>query len=512
MAQVGVRLLIVLAAAEFTGCASVPYRLDASAYRTDPILVTPGTRGPYGGPIWISLPEFALESGNPLALSISVPGSGIAKITLAMTVLGRLEAHIPPPTYDALARTPHPEEVLYEALKGEGGKLRFLQGSNTLAAKALAVTLAERLPRSTSNAWSDLYALDPALRSLALVPGMRLRLEGMLPVTADLERLSNERSQGSITAPGYLYMSPADDGTSASITLSPALRGLHVEGSSECNYDCPRWTDAGGLSSLISGQWRYWTALYPQKLGAVRGAEGPLQFVNEELLPTAGPPAVLLVAAASGADMAAFMARAREQQQMAIGSASVEAAKSAWRRARQALDAKANAAALTIETLIKAAHTDSVQRTEEGRAAVKALEAERAAYASLQREGDKVAIDCRLNDPPVAGCYVLRYRVLPVPEILVTVQGVQRWVEVGTTVGMVLAPHEPIRAARTLAGKYDSDVEAWRNAGARVNARGIGVHRLYRGSRHAIEVQPGSPADAVRNVVLQPGDEIEWSN
>jgi hypothetical protein len=77
---------------------------------------------------------------------------------------------------------------------------------------------------------------------------------------------------------------------------------------------------------------------------------------------------------------------------------------------------------------------------------------------------------------------------------------------------MVLAPHEPVRAARTLAGRYESEIEAWRNAGARLGAGRLDVHRLYEGARHAIEMQPGSPPDAIRNVVLQPGDEIKWSN
>ena len=155
---------------------------------------------------------------------------------------------------------------------------------------------------------------------------------------------------------------------------------------------------------------------------------------------------------------------------------------------------------------------DIIERGPEGRAAFEALEKERAAYRSFRLQTEEVSIDCKLNVPRVTDCYVLRYRVLPVPEILVTVQGVQRWVELGTTVGMVLAPHEPVRATRALAGRSDGDIENWRNATARVRSDRLTIHRLYQGGRHAIQVQPGSASDAIRNVVLQPGDEIKWSN
>lgn len=521
--------LVVLGTTALVGCGNLSYRLDSGQNQTDPVLIAPGTKGTTGGPIWLSLPEFSLDSRNPLQLNICLPDLGCVAdtkcnnnskcvtFTLKNTIRG-LEVSIPRSTYDALARTPHPEEVLFKALKREDKKFRILRGPNTLATKALAVSLATRLPRSTSNTWSDLYAYDATLRSLALVPGMRLRLEGMLPVTADLERLSNERSQGSINAPSYLYLSPTDDGTSASITLSPALRRLGVNDSSECSYDCPRWTDAGGLSSLIGREWRYWSIIYPQKLGPVRGVDGPLQFVNEELLPTAGPPAVLLIATRNGADMAAFIEKAKERQRNTNlhESIQIQTAQAKWRGARQTLDAKAKAAGLSIEALILVASNSNglVTKTEEVSAAIKALQEERAAYDFLIHMADDVSIDCTLNTPPVAGCYVLRYRVLPVPEVLVTVQGVQRWIEVGTTVGMVLAPHEPIRAARTLDGEYDNNVELWRNASALVDVRGLNIHRFYRGVRHAIEVTPDSPADAIsiRNVILQAGDEIKWSN
>jgi hypothetical protein len=514
MARIDARLLVLLTAA-LAGCASLPYRVDASSAtrRADPILVAPGTKGEFGGPVWIPLPEFTLNSNQPLTLVLSVPGSATVTVTLEVNV-GGLEAHLPMGGYETLASTPQLEDVIHAALSGQSGRLRFLRGEQALAAEALAVTLASRLPRTTSNTWNDLFAHDPGLRSLALVPGMRLRLEGMLPVTADLERLSQERSQGSITAPSYLYTSSTGDGTSASITLSPALRKLGVDASSDCNYDCGRWTDAGGLSALIGAQWRYWSLLYPQRLGVVRGAEGLLQFVNEELLPTAGPPAVLLVATNTGEDMAAFMAKAREQlrKNTSKSASTIQAAMIEWHKTQRVLDDAAKVLKLTIEAVSHAADTNTLPRSAEGLAARNAFEVERAAYASLQRQADDVSIDCKLNVPRVAGCYVLRYRVLPIPEILVTVQGAQRWVELGTTVGMVLAPHEPVRATRTLAGRYDSNIEEWRNAAARVRAGRVGVHRLYEGGRHAVEVQPGSPPDSIRNVVLQPGDEIQWSN
>jgi hypothetical protein len=521
MASVSARLLFVLAAA-LVGCASPTYRIAALSKDDlkDPLLVAPGTRGEYGGSVWVPLPEFKLESGRSLTLNLDVPGSGIVILSLEEKPFG-LEAHLPMSTYVALAGTSQLEEVIHAALKGQGQRLRFLRGDQALATEALAVTLAQRLPRKTSNTLKDLFAFDPDLRSIALAPGMRLRLEGMLPVTADVERLSDERSQGSITAPSYLYTSSPGDGTSASITLSPALSKLGVDAKGNCDddrpahlvdYDCKRWADAGGLSDLIGAQWRYWTLLYPKSLGAVRAVNGDglLQFVHEELNPTEGPPAVLLVATSNGADMAAFMVKAREQLGKASSSAStIQAAKVKWREALRVLDDSARVAGLSIKAVFQAARTNNLPLG----AVSKAFEKERAAYALLEREVNNSAIDCKINPPQqVAGCYVLRYRVLPVPEILVTVQGVQRWVELGSTVGMVLAPMEPMRATRPLAVRYDSNIEEWRNAAARIRADRVSVYRLFEGGRHAMEVQPGSPPDAIRNVVLQPGDEIQWSN
>ena len=457
MAQVVMRLLVLLATVSLGGCASVSFRLDATADRTNPILLTPDTRGEHGGPVSISLPEFALVSEHSLELSIDFPSAASATVTLEKTFFGGLEARIPGPTYAALASASNPEDALFKALKEKAQKLRVRQGPNTLAAERLAISLAARLPRSTSKTWSDLYAYDPALRSLSLMPGMRLRLEGVIPVTADAdEKKRLEKSHGSIAAPSYLYLSPWDDNANGSITLSPALRGLGVDSSDkiceggkseECQPEPKPWYHAVGLSSLIEQKWRYWTLVYPKDLGPARGSDGALQFVHEELIPRDGAPAVLLVAATNVADMAAFIA------------------------------------------------------------AAKAVEQAKAVPQS--QKSKKTSIDCE-NTP--TRCFVLRYRVLPVPEILVTVQGVQRWIEIGTTVGMVLAPHEPMRAPRTLAGQHLSAIEEWRNADTRLSVRRLDVHRLYRGNRHAIEVQPGSPAASIRNVVLQPGDEIKWSN
>lgn len=444
MAQADVRRLVVLMSlAVLSGCASVPFQVDATADKTDPILVTPDARGVPGGPIWISLPEFALESGRSLLLSVDLPRAGTSTVTLEMTVFGGIEAQIPRLAYDALARTLDPADAIFKALGPHVGKLRVRQGPNTLAAQGLAVTLAARLPRSSSRTWNDLYAHDSELRSLALVPGMRLRLEGVTPVTADtLKNATESGSQGSIAAASYLYLSPADEGTNGATTFSPALRGLNMNGSRPCGTkECQLWQSAVGLSSLAATQWHHWTVLYPEQLGAVNLSTGSLQFVQEQLTEKPGVPAVLLVATSTVEAMSAFIDDAKKK---------------------------------------------------------------------LSQKSQTVAIDCR--DTTDARCFVLRYRVLPIPEILVTVQGVQRWVEVGTTVGMALAPHEPVRAPRTLDGKYSSEVEAWRNEGTRLDSRRWKVHRLYRGNRHAIEVQAGSPYDAVRNLVLQPGDEIKWSN
>lgn len=516
--RINVWLVALLCGMSLVGCENM-YRLDARQIN-DPILIVPGTRGAPGGPIWVSLPEFSLESTDPLQLSICLQDLGCladtgcdknpkcVSITLEENNWG-LEAHIPPLTYDALARTPHPEEVLYEALKSEDKKFRILQGQDTLAAKALAVTLAARLPRNTSNTWSDLYAYDPVLRSLALVPGMRLRLEGMLPVTADAERPVATRSQGSITAPSYIYLSPADDGASGPITLSPALRGLDVSGSNKCK-NCPRWTDAGGLSSLIEQSWRYWAAVYPKHLGPVRGKSGDLQFVHEDLNPTLGPPAVLLIAAAESADMAKFLKAAKDRITDKNAVESFEFAQEHWLESIEILDRKASENGFTIEKLTSIPKGPDRDRLP--KEVLDALEYQKKAFDEFQSKAEEVAVDCKLVNPPTVGCYVLRYRVLPVPEILVTVQGVQRWVEIGTTIGMVLAANEPLRAPRTLAGVYEEDVEKWRNAGTHLNICTLDVLRLYQGRLYTIEVQPEEPADAIRNVILQPGDEIKWSN
>lgn len=454
-------IIVVLGATALVGCGNLPYRLDADQKLNAPILIAPDTGGSPGGPISVLLSEFSLDSRDPLQLNICLPNLGCIGntvcnknskcviVTLQNTLRG-LEAYIPSDAYVALAEAPHLEELLYDALKCQncgGGKLRILKGPKTFPAKALAITLAARLPRSISNTWGELYNYDPYLRSLSLVPGMRLRLEGMLPITADsITSGSSNRSFGSIAAPSYLYLSPANAKASGSITLSPALRNLGVAVNPErCEgQNCKIFREVGGLSGMIERDFAYWAAVYPAQHGPVTPHSNNLQFVREDLTqPSAdpGPPAVLLVAARSAEDMAKFIASAKER---------------------------------------------------------------------LQPGAERTAIDC--NNINYARCYVLRYRVIPLPEILVTVEGVQRWVEIGTTVGMVIAPHEPIRAARTLDGEYDSSVDEWRNVDARLDTRRLKVYRLYKGRLQAVEVHPETSADAIRSVILQSGDEVKWFN
>lgn len=515
MARIALRLLGVLAAALCSACANLVFQVDASLEPSDPILVRPGTTASYRGEISIPLPEFRLESDVSLRLDIALPDSKSAAIELASTFKG-LEVRILPAAYRSLAEAPQLEDALHKALSAHRGKLKLHAYGGIDVSVALALTLAERLPRATSNTWADLYDFDPNLRSLALAPGMRLRLEGVLPVTADSDRPADQRSQGSITAPSYLYLYPAGDGAGASITLSPTLEQIGLRAESDCKYECPRWNDASGLSNLVGNEkeWRYWTVMYPQALGPVRSVQGSLQFVNEELVPRDGAPAVLLIAAYKAKDMSDFIAAAKKRLRNVDPHKArlLKDQTKNWRDAVRERNVSANLAGLPLETLVQFHARKFEPDAPVQKAALAAFRKERAAYAIRQRTADDTALDCSLLTPVNVRCFVLRYRVLPVPEILVVLQGTQRWVELGTTVGMALAPHEPIRAGSLFTGVHGVEAEKWRNRHARLPLRQLEFHRWYESARVPVRVQPDSPADAIRKIILQPGDEIQWSN
>lgn len=520
MAHIALRIAGICMTALVTACATPSFEIDAVYSASgDPILLTPGTKGVSGGPIQVPLPEFLLDSVESLPVGVATGQSTIV-LTLKMSS-GKLYAHIPQQSFEPLARMPSLAVALHEALKDKvtDPVLKLRNGGGMDATLALAMSLAERLPRRNSNAWVDAYNYDPGLRALALVPGMRLRLEVMLPVTSDIER-RDLRSQGSITPPAYLNILPAGDGASA--ILSPALEGLSVRSEDTCTYDdgCTLWRDASGVHNLLGkeAKWRFWSLFYPANLGEVGHVEGPLQFVHEELMakPEDGLPAVLLVGTSSAKDMSAFVAAARARRgKLTPGvRTTLLQLRGAWREAVRKREAAATVAKLHLDELARLSKSGAKPRTVAESVAVEALKGEERSLSDLVSASGEVAINCNITSTPVAGCFVLRYRVLPVPEILVTVQGTQRWVEIGTTVGMVLAPHESIRTTASFAGTYGTEGDEWRNLQTRIPLRKIEFSRLHMGVRSNVVAQVGaeSPDDAIRRIILQPGDEIKWSN
>lgn len=508
------RITWISMAVLLTACGTQPFRIDgASSASDDPILLTPGTTGPSGGPVRVPLPEFTLDSDGPLPLSVVVDKSEF-DLTLKMS-FGKLYADVPQHSFEPLAKTPALPAALYTALKSATPMLR--SGGTVGAARlALAMSLAERLPRHNSNAWGDAYNYDPELRALALVPGMRLRLETMYPVTADAGNLPNLRSQGSIMPPSYLNILPAEDG--ASVVLAPTLEKLAIRSEDTCTYaDCLQWRDASGVHNLlgkVQARWRFWSLFYPASLGEVGHLSGPLQFVNEERMsrPEDGVPAVLLVGTANAQDMSKFIETAKAKRTSLTPE--MLPLISMWKEATKRREAAAISAKLKEDELVALADDENTLKTEEQRVAVNALKSEQNALSNLKSANDKVGINCSITTPSVAGCFILRYRVLPVPEILVTVQGIPLWVEIGTTVGMALASHESIRTTASYAGSDFSEGDSWRNRQSRIPLDQIKFSRMHMGARSRVVVQPdvkGSD-DAIRRITLQPGDEIKWSN
>ncbi|MDH0132758.1 hypothetical protein N7381_05830 [Pseudomonas asiatica] len=501
-------------AALVTACGTPPFHIDVlSGTSNDPILLTPGTKGTSNDLIRIPLPDFELDSSTPTLLSVKT-GQAIVVLSLKMS-FGMLYAHVSQQSFEPLASTAALPVALYEALEnnvtGPVPKLRKEGGVD--ARLALAMSLAERLPRHNSRAWGDAYNYAPEVQALALVPGMRLRLETMLPVTADESRSPDRRSQGSIMPPSYLSVLPAENG--ASVVLAPTLEKLSFRSDDTCTYDdeCKKWRDASGVHNLLgsgNARLRFWSLFYPARLGNVSHPTGSLQFVNEERMPNSddGLPAVLLVGTSNAQDMSTFIVAAKAKREI------LNPLLDTWKKAVKEREAAAIAAKLKWDQLVKLADDVELPRSQEQSGAVAALMRERHAHSELIRVSDKVGIDCNITKDIVAKCFILRYRVLPVPEILVTVQGVPVWVEIGTTVGMALASHESIRTTASFAGSKYSEGDEWRNRQSRIPLGQIEFSRMHMGARSRVLVQPNveRPDEAIRRITLQPGDEIKWSN
>lgn len=513
-----------LTAALLTACATPSFQLVPGGHPDDSILYRPHTAFTSNGSTRIPIPEVALKTNDPVVVSVVLPGTGgrqVITFTLSMS-LGKLYANIPQEAIEPLASLPHLTETIYSAVSKEGDKLVSMSVTRASTTLVLATSLADRLPRKLSTSWRDAYNYEPAIKALALVPGMRLRLEAMLPVTADGSTDSAMRSDGSITAPAYLQILPVWDNGRVSVTLSPTLEMLGVQSNPCVGGSCPNWSAASGVHNLLgeTAKLRSWSLLYPDTLAKVEHSTTQvLQFVNESLLLVAGVPAALLVATTTSDEMSNFIEKAKARHDGRLATAAqrktardqLSSLADAWRTATMEVE-RTSANAKVTRGELQTIESREGNHTPEVAAALEALKKERFARDALRARNADYSIDCSLADV-YASCFVLRYRVLPLPEILVTIQGVPRWVEIGTTVGMVLASHEPIRAASSFSKGYPSTGDEWLNQQSRLRIDKLDLYRLHMGTRFKVTMRPGAgnPDDAFRQINLQAGDEIKWS-
>lgn len=131
-------------------------------------------------------------------------------------------------------------------------------------------------------------------------------------------------------------------------------------------------------------------------------------------------------------------------------------------------------------------------------------------------------LTCAHAPPGPTGCHSLHYRVMPVPEIAIRVNGGKEWVPIGTTLQDLLAerlhvgltPRAPYLAVAPGAEYDNLPAPAVRAVLYRAALEGVAIRRFSWDGTHAVlpnrVVDPQELARFMR-LQLLPGDDIQWN-
>jgi hypothetical protein len=424
--------------------------------------------------------------------------------------------------------------------------------SRDRAERLLKTLVAERLPSLAASAWTEQYDYDASTRSLNLLPGMRLKVTHEAPFTTDAGRDTESAHVGLLAAPIYLQLQSGGASDSGRGTWTPTVTRLGFNRDNTLVATEDGWYSATGLHEL-AGKPRYWRLYVPKTLespqlltdieeGARLGFVGrvtQLQRSNSGWIVRVRVPSRMREVIAGDRSIKLN----GEQAQVGRTVDSVDGVEVDLRIPPAAADG------LALAQLREGSFVNIVAAPQPARAGgaiglqpksnvargdlnvhevfpskkdgypgfVLAAANERQDLFSFHqdvRRGDLTSACKNLTSDSKGGCYVLRFRAIHVPEIPVTIQGEQVWVEVGTTVRDVLYARAGRRlrdyaglaaspSGRDLAHALQDEVllEALRSAQ---------LTRPFGAGRAAIMARTPGDHRSVLGITLQIGDQIKW--
>lgn len=446
------------------GCAGPGvFTIDTS--EPDPLIYGPDAAP--DGPLWVRLDGVTL-SCEEVAVDVPDVPAKISFVHHYGPTLGGVRrsvvARIRGKDVAPLARRDDLAEKLLAVLRPPGEPKDCVFEGETAAAANL---LRERLPRRFSGVLHSAYnhQLWPPRDttqwiSMDLQPGMRLRLENSIPIAP--AGINTRDSHPSVfAAPAYLHFHALTSAELCDPRAKPQVQtgSFHCKGSP--GQEGAIFLSAGnGLARLGLPQKTDGNHVLDKQV--IRGSSGPVDLQE----------------------------RSNEGE-------------GAWRHWRVWIPAN------------RVTHPNTQVVTDGGAGS---KEGEVPLLVAAKTVGDLGSADAGKGPCAAANanarCHGLHYRVLPIPEIQVRVDGAPQWVTVGTTLQDLLAHrmHDVADGLHPQLGPASVDARHWASAGRRVLAE-VHVYRRHRGGQHAVvprRLDDESDVQRFLRLQLLPGDDIRW--
>lgn len=555
------RWLVLFTSSALTcGCATLCNEFTVDVSEPDPLIYSPGSAP--GHAYWVPLEGFALTC-DKATVTVAHPQNGSVTLILSRDAWTQ---YSPFKTVVAVKLTPEAANRLAEAemagsldaltasfkALNEADKcqltLEGTAGADIIAHKA-ALAVQEKLPRKYSamlrsaynhRVWSQDRTKDTTAVSLDLFAGMRLRIENSLPISP-YGAGSTWTHPSSFAAPTYLYFHAlsgselCDPHSHPAVPNSKRCPNRPLVGWENSNYLSPN----GGLARLgLVQKAGASTTLSPARKLPSRAAPPVAQspasytgsFTVTSVLPSVSdgdttntkPQTLSSTVTGTITRLTNAAPKAADTLDVAIPVSGLidllewtsvgEGAQSHWRLWLPGFRDTTPATPITVDNggstegnaytplLFSASRVEDLPSN-------KVLES---------REPCKISE----NTSVTWTCYRLHYRVVPVPEISVWINGAREWVSAGTTLRDVLAERlysgylgRPNHFATEANSGAFSNQSTADDALARVAAAGVRLRRLYGDGAHPVQASSSaSNLEVARflRIQLLPGDEITW--
>lgn len=554
------RWLILFTASALTcGCATLGNEFTVDVSEPDPVIYSPGSAP--GHAYWVPLEGFALTC-DQATVTVAHPQNGFVPLILSRNVRTQnspfrtvVAVELAPEAANRLAETEMAGSLdeltaSFKALNDSKTCRLTLEGTPEadIALKA-ALAVQEKLPRKYSamlrsaynhRVWPQDRTKNTTAVSLDLFAGMRLRIENSLPISP-YGAGSDGTHPSSFAAPTYLYFHALSGSELCGPRSNPGVNN---------NERCPDRALAGWENSIY---------LSPTgglaRLGLVQKAGSSTSLSPaRKLPPRSAPPVARLPASYTGLFTVTSVlpstsdgdtTNTKPQTLTSTVTGTLTQLTRAAPKAEDKLDVAIPVSGL-IDLLEWASVGEGAQshwrlwlpgfrdttpatRITADNGGSREGEADTPLLFSAARVEDlpsnkvlESSEPCKISESTLVTwtCYRLHYRVVPVPEISVWINGAREWVSAGTTLRDVLAERlysgylgRPNHFATEANSGVFSNQSTADDALARVAAAGVRLRRLYGDGAHPVQASSSaSNLEVARflRIQLLPGDEITW--